>query len=171
MKVLLILEENYWKTEIKLIPLCAISHENSLRYFVSYYRLQSGFYPSTFLKLVNGSKNSILSFETQFLHFSVSTFYVCLSGKTLDRFFILLHQYFYSCKPQIRTKQTGLTIWFVIPWKNLCRCVQKNKNKHDDGADVAFFVPACFTHSLVERLAALTVLLTNKDKSPGNEEA
>ena len=34
-----------------------------------------------------------------------------------------------------------------------------------------FFVSACITHNLVERLAALTALLSNKDKSPGNEEA
>ena len=40
MKVLLILEENSWKTETKLFPLFAISHENySLKYFVSYFRL------------------------------------------------------------------------------------------------------------------------------------
>ena len=98
-------------------------------------------------------------------------FSVCLSRKTQDRFFILLHQRFYSYKPQIRTKQTDLTIRFAIPQKNLCRCVQKIKNKHDGGADVAFFVSTCITHSLVERLSALTVLLGNKDKSPGNVEA
>ena len=59
---------------------------------------------------------------------------------------------------------------YSISQKNLCSCIQKIKNKHDGGADVAFFVSACFTDSLVERLAALTVLLINKDKSPGNEE-
>ena len=112
-----------------------------------------------------------MSFETQFLHFSARIFFVCLSGETLDRFFILLHHCFYSCKPQIRTKQTGLTIRFVIPRKNPCSCVQKIKNKHDSGADVALFVSACITHSLVGRLAALTALLGIKDKSPGNEEA
>ena len=112
-----------------------------------------------------------MSFETHFLHFSASIFFVCLSGKTLDRFFILLHHCFYSCKPQIYTNQTGLTIRFAIPRKILCSCVQKIKNKHDGGPDVAFFVSACITHSLVERLAVLTALLGNKDKSPGNEEA
>ena len=96
---------------------------------------------------------------------------MCLSGKTLDRFFIILHHCFYFCKPQIRTKQTGLTIQFAIPQKNLCSCVQKIKNKHDGGADVAFFVSACITYSLVERPSALAVLLGNKDKSPGNVEA
>ena len=94
-----------------------------------------------------------------------------MSGKTLDRFFIPLHHCFYSCKPQIRIEQTGLAIRFVIPRKNLCSCVQKIKNKHDGGAYVAFLVSACITHSLVERLAALTALFGNKDKSPGNEEA
>ena len=58
-----------------------------------------------------------------------------------------------------------------MPRKNLCSCVQKIKNKHDGGVDVAFFVSACITHSLGERLAALTALLGNKDKSPGNKEA
>ena len=33
-----------------------------------------------------------------------------------------------------------------------------------------FFVSACITHSLVERLSAVTALLGNKDKSPGNKE-
>ena len=97
-------------------------------------------------------------------------FFVCLSRETLDRFFILLHHCFYSCKPQICTKQTGLTIRFAIPQKNLCSCVQKIKNKHDGGEDVALFVSACVTHSLVERMYQLTALLGNKDKSPGNVE-
>ena len=48
--------------------------------------------------------------------------------------------------------------------------IQKIKNKHDGGADVAFFVSACITHSLVERLSVLTALIGNKDKSPGNVE-
>ena len=69
----------------------------------------------------------------------------------------------------MRTKQTGLTIRFAIPQKNFCSCVQKIKNKHD-GADVPFFVSACITYSLVERLALLTALLGNKDKSCGNKE-
>ena len=86
--------------------------------------------------------------------------------KTLVKFFILLHNWFCSCKPQICTVQTGLTIQFVIPQKNLCSCIQKIKNKHDDGADVV--VSVCGTDSLVERL---TVLLGNKTKFPGNEEA
>ena len=94
-----------------------------------------------------------------------------MSRKTLDRFFILLQQCFYSFKPQIHTKQTGLTIRLAIPQKNLCRWVQKTRNKHDGDADVAFFVSACITHSLVERLSELTALLGNKDESPGNVEA
>ena len=34
-----------------------------------------------------------------------------------------------------------------------------------------FFVSACITHSLVEKLSALTALLRNKGKGPGNVEA
>ena len=111
-----------------------------------------------------------MSFETHFLHFSASIFFVCLSGKTLDRFFILLHHCFYSCKPQIYTNQTGLTIRFVIPRKILCSCVQKIKNKHDGGADVAFFVSACITHSLVERLLCLLRYLVIKTKALGTKK-
>ena len=111
-----------------------------------------------------------MSFETQFLQVSSSIFFARLSRENLDRFFVLLHHCSYSCKPQICTKQTGLTIWFAIPQKTLCSYVQKIKNKHDGGADVAFFVSACIIYSLVERLSALTALLCNKDKSPGNVE-
>ena len=133
----------------------------------------AGFYPSTFLQLANGSKNSFLNWVLK-LYFLISLqvlfLYVYVEKPQTD-FFILLHHCFYSCKPQIYTKQTGLTIRFVIPRKILCSCIQKIKNKHDGGEDVAFFVSACITHSLVERLAVLTALLGNKDKSPGNEEA
>ena len=97
-------------------------------------------------------------------------FFISLSRKTLGRFFILLHHCFYSFyRPQILTKQTGLTNQFVIPGKNLCGCVQKIKNKHDGGADffLNFFISVCVTYSLVERP---TVLLSTKDKNPGNEE-
>ena len=41
------------------------------------------------------------------------------------------------------------------------------KKKHG-GAHVVFFVSACVTHSLVEKL---TVLFGNNDKNPVNEEA
>ena len=41
------------------------------------------------------------------------------------------------------------------------------KNKHG-GADVAFIISVCITHSPLERL---TLLLSSKDKSPRNEEA
>ena len=76
-----------------------------------------------------------------------------------------------SCNPRISQKQTGLTIQFAIPQKNFCSCIQKIKKKHDGGANVAYFVSLCITHSLVERLSVLTALLDNKDKSPGNIEA
>ena len=141
--------------------------------FYSYWGLQlTGFYPSTFLQPVNGCKTqSWIELWNSISSSLFKYFFVCLSRKTLDRFFILLNHCFYSCKPQICTKQTGVTIRFAIPQKNLCSCVQKMKNKQDGGADVAFFVPACVNHSLVERLSALTALLGNKDKSPGNIEA
>ena len=132
----------------------------------------SGFYPSTFLQVVKGSKISILNWVWKLIFFKyLQLFFLCLSRKTLDRFFILLHHCFYSCKSQIRTQQTSLTIQFAIPQKNLCSCVQKIKNKHG-GADVAFFfVSACITNKPVERLSVLTALLGNKDKSPGSVEA
>ena len=44
----------------------------------------------------------------------------------------------------------------------------KKIKKHDGGADVAFIVSACITHSPVERL---TPLLGSKDKNLGNKEA
>ena len=130
--------------------------------------LCAGFYPTTFLQPVDGSKNSILNWVLKLNFFkSLQVFFVCLSGKTLDRFFIILHHCFYFCKPQIRTKQTGLTIKFAIPQKNLCSCVQKIKNKHDGGADVAFFVSVCITHSLVERLSALIQTLAYEKQGCG----
>ena len=43
----------------------------------------------------------------------------------------------------------------------------KKIKKHDGGADVAFIVSACITHSPVERL---TPLLGSKDKNLGNKE-
>ena len=113
---------------------------------------------------------SWIEFWNSFYSFLWKYFFCMFVWKNLDRFFILLHHCFYSCKPQVHTKQTGLTIWFIIPQKNCCSCIQKIKNKHDGGADVAFFVSVCITHSLVERLAALTALFSNKGKSPENEE-
>ena len=76
----------------------SMSHDQKLT-------LLPGFYPSTFLQPVNGCKNSISSSLFKY-------FFVCLSRKTLDRLFILLHHCFYSGKPQICTKQTGLNIQF-----------------------------------------------------------
>ena len=118
--------------------------------FLSSFPSLSGFYSSTFLQLVNGSKDSILNrvfklnlFKSLQVFFFF--FFVSLSRKTLDRFLVLLHHHFYSYKPQICTKQTCLTIWFhdLIPWKNLCSCIQKIKNKHAGGADVVFFLFQC----------------------------
>ena len=53
-----------------------------------------GFYPSTFLQPLNGSKNSILNWVLKPNLFKY--FFLCLSKKTLDRFFIILHHCFYS---------------------------------------------------------------------------
>ena len=39
------------------------------------------------------------------------------------------------------------------------------KNKHDDGSDVAFFVSASITYSLVERLPLLAALLAHKEET------
>ena len=52
-----------------------------------------GFYPSTFLQPLNGSKNSILNWVLKTNLFKC--FFLCLSKKTLDRF-IILHHCFYS---------------------------------------------------------------------------
>ena len=71
--------------------------------------------------------NFEFSFETQFLQVSSSIFFACLSRKTLDRFFIVLYHCFYSCKPQICTKQTGLTIRFAIPQKSSGAAFKKSK--------------------------------------------
>ena len=56
--------------------------------------LLSGFHPSTFLQPVNSSKNSTLNWVLKLNLFkSVQVFFVCLSRKTIDRFFTLLHHY------------------------------------------------------------------------------
>ena len=82
----------------------------------------SGFYPSNFLQLVSNSKNSFLNWVLK-LNFFISFqifFCVCI-------FFILLHHCFYSCKPQICAKQTGLTFRFVIPQKISAAAFKKLK--------------------------------------------
>ena len=96
----------------------------------------AGFHPSTLLQPVNGSKNLILKLNL-FKHF-----FACSSRKTLDGYSILLHHCFYYYKPQILTKQTGLTNRLAILRKNLCSCVQRVKKKHS-GADIAFLISAC----------------------------
>ena len=57
--------------------------------------VHAGFYPSIFLQLVNGSKNSILDEFWKSISLSLlKYFFECLSRKTLERFFILLHHFF-----------------------------------------------------------------------------
>ena len=87
--------------------------------------------------------------------FTCVYFFLCLSRKTLDRFFILLHHCFYFYNSQICTEQTGLTIRFVIPWKHLCSCIKNFRNKR--GADLFFLFLHVATHSLVERLCYLII--------------
>ena len=101
-------------------------------------------YPSTFLQLVNSSKNSILNW---LLKLNLFNYFFCMFRKTLDRYFILLY---HCCYPHKR-KQTGLTYRFIILEKNLCSCIQKIKKKHGS-ADFFFLISVYDTHSLVERL-------------------
>ena len=96
----------------------------------------------------------------EFWNFSSIFFFECLSRKTLDRFFIFLTPLFLLYKPQLLTKQIGLTNQFVIPWRNLWCCIQKIKNKHDSGADVVFFTYACATHSIVRDWLCYSVTKT-----------
>ena len=57
------------------------------------------FYPSTFLQLLSGRKNSILNWVLKLNLFkSTQVFFLFLFRKILDRFFILLHHCFYSYK-------------------------------------------------------------------------
>ena len=67
--------------------------------------LHSGFYPSTFLQPINGSKNSILSWVLKLNFFECLQVFFCMVvyKKALARFFILLCHCFYSCKPQLHT--------------------------------------------------------------------
>ena len=118
-----------------------------------------GFYPSTFLQLVNGSKNSILNWVLKLNLFkSLQVFFLHVCQQKPKRFFIILHHWF---KHQVLTEQTDLTNQFIIQWKYLCSCVQKIKNKHDSGGNVVFLFLRV-THSLVERL---TVFLGNRGKT------
>ena len=62
-----------------------------------WWKVNPGFYPSTFLQPKNGSKNSILNWVLTLNLFKY--FFVCLSRKTLERYSILLHHCFYSYEP------------------------------------------------------------------------
>ena len=69
-------------------------------------------------------------------------FWISVSSKSLKVFFIVSLSKCY--KPQIPTKQTDLTNWFIIPPKNFCSCIQTIKSKHDGGVHV-LFVSACYS--------------------------
>ena len=127
------------------------------------------FFPNFIFGVNSGAKESDFLGFSEFINKCQKEIFRRLSPcLTCVWFFILLQHCFYSYKPQIHTKQRGLTIQFITPQKNICSCIWKIKNKHDGCADVAYFVSTFITPSLAERL---TVLLRSKDKSPGNEEA
>ena len=139
--------------------------------FYSYWGLQlTGFYPSTFLQPVNGCKTqSWIELWNSISSSLFKYFFVCLSRKTLDRFFVHLHHFFLLLQASNMYRTNRLNYSIRNSTKKTLQLL--SKNKQDGGADVAFFVSACVTHSLVERLSALTALLGNQDKSPGNVEA
>ena len=86
--------------------------------------------PSCFFWVFNNSCDHTFSYYSH-----QKNFLFC--PLNLDRFFhSFLQHYFNYYKPQILAKQTGLTNRFIISIKNLCRCIQKIKIKHDGGADV-----------------------------------
>ena len=130
-----------------------------------------GFYRSTFLQLVNGSKNSILNWVLKLNFFrSLRIFlYVCLENPR--QIFYSFTPLFLLYKPQIPTKQTGLTNRFVIPPKHLCSCVQKIKRKHDGGAHVVFLFPH-ITHGIVKYLIPKEICIAKwKKKLPAKKKS
>ena len=129
----------------------------------------AGFYPSPFLQSANGSKNSILNWVLKLNLFKSLTYFLCfcLEKPCID--FLFFYTIVFTLISFKYLQKTGLNNRFVISRENLFSCVQKIKNKHDGGTHVvvSFLLPRV-THSLVERV---TLLHSNKDKNPGNEEA
>ena len=94
------------------------------KYFLwSFYWSWDMFYSAT-NKLIKLAR--ILVLKRNFFK-SLQVFFVCLSRKTLGRLFIHLGYCFYSCKPQVRTKQIGLNIRFRIRQKNSGAAFKKSK--------------------------------------------
>ena len=113
----------------------------------------AGFYPSTFLQPVNGTENSILNWVLKLSLFKslqgFFCFFLMFVKENPRQIFHSFTPLFLLYKPDLLTKQIGLTNWFVIPQRNLCSCIQKIKNKNSV-ADVFFsFTYACVTHSIV----------------------
>ena len=67
MKVLLILEENSWKIEIKLFPLCAISHKNSLVSDTLWVIVGGDYITSVYFSSKNIRKRSVPKTEPNFV--------------------------------------------------------------------------------------------------------
>ena len=86
--------------------------------------------------------------------------FLCLSSKTLDRFFILLHHCFCSNKSQIRTSQSGITVRFINPRKKISAAAFKKSKTNMMVVQMLGWggvVSMCLTHRLV---------VTAKDKRP-----
>ena len=85
--------------------------------------------------------------------------FLCLSSKTLDRFFILLHHCFCSNKSQICTSQSGITVRFINPRKKISTAAFKKSKTNMMVVQMLGrgVVSMCLTHRLV---------VTAKDKRP-----
>ena len=135
--------------------------------------ISAGFFPSTFLQSVNSCKNSILNWVLK-LNFFKSLqvlFFVYSSRKTLDGFFIFYTIVF--ALVSLKTYKTNMLNYSI--WNSMKKYLQLHSKNQKQTCwwcrCCFFFVSACITHSLVERLSVLTVLLGNKDQSPRNVEA
>ena len=132
--------------------------------------MHTGFYLSTFLQPVNGRKTESwiefwISISSSLLKYFL--LYVCLENPRL--IFYSFTPLFLLYKPQIPTKQTGLTNCFVILSKNLCSCVQKIKNKHD-GDTLVFFLFLHVTHGIVRYLIPKEIYIAKwKKKLPAKK--
>ena len=100
---------------------------------------------------------------------SLFTYFLCLCLEKPCIDFLFFYTIVFTLISFKYLQKTDLNNRFVISRENLCSSVQKIKNKHDGGTYVvvSFLFPRV-THSLVERV---TLLHSNKDKNPGNEEA
>ena len=94
--------------------------------------LLSDFNPSTFLQPVNSSKNSTLNWVLKLNLFkSVQVFFVCLSRKTIDRFFTLLHHYDQEQFLLPRNGPSNLILDCVAIWQFLIMNLPEYHTMHD----------------------------------------